>query len=122
MVATKNPLRRVFCWVRFEVGKRIEQGMAKGLQGLVSPGHVAISAGCVIYTYQRRRMRSSEVTDEDQARTAPDRMLGWSQQRTRFGGFFVGRDSRSAGELGRVWRKAYKDWCHLAILAPLRAA
>jgi hypothetical protein len=34
-------------------------------------------------------MRSPEVTDEDQARMAPDRTLGWSQQRTRFGGFFV---------------------------------
>ncbi|AXA65808.1 hypothetical protein CE139_08270 [Pseudomonas oryzihabitans] len=122
MVATKNPLRRVFCWARFEGSERFWWGMANGLHALVSPGHIATPLACVIYTYQPRRMRSPEVTDEDQARKAPDRMLGWSQQRTRFGGFFVGRDSRSAGELGRVWQKAYKDWCHLAILAPRRAA
>jgi hypothetical protein len=98
------------------------EGMAKGLHGLMSPGHIASPAGCVIYLHQRRRMRSPEVTDEDQARMAPDRMLGWSQQKTRFGGFFVAWNSGRAGVLAKVWQKAYTDWCHLAMSRARQAA
>ncbi len=69
------------------------RGIAKGLHGLLSAGHVRPGVGCVIYLHQPRRMCSLEVKDDDQARMAPDRTLGWSQQRTRFGGFFVVRCS-----------------------------
>jgi len=67
-------------------------------------------------------MRSPEVTDEDQARMAPDRMLGWSQQTTRFGGFFVGWNSGPNMVLAKVWQKAYTVWCHLAMLRSWQAA